>query len=58
MWADMLDRAAEGYARGMFNNDYESEFVKQMMKHDAEDRPIWNPSVKQWNLLHTLTRGM
>lgn len=56
-WKDMLDKAAEAYPTNFFN-EYESNFVKKMMQHDADDRPIWNPTLRQWNYLHTLVAGL
>lgn len=55
----MLDKAIEQIRKDpMFFNEYELKFVKDMVNRDTNDRPIWNPSLNQWNYLHSLTAGL
>lgn len=54
-WEKMLNRASELYAQNFFRADpYKGDFVKDMVNRTANERPMWNPTLKQWNFLHTI----
>lgn len=36
--------------------EYETKFVEDMIRRNDEDRPLWSPTRKQYNMLHTLMR--
>lgn len=52
-WERMLDHVKGHVDSGLFSQ-FENEFVKSMVHHNEFDRPIWNPTVKQFNFLHQL----
>ena len=52
LWDSMLEKAKT--APTGFFTEYEQQFVDSMIQHNSEDRPLWNPSLRQWNYLHTL----
>jgi len=51
LWDNLIAKANQIDA-GVFT-DYEREFVANMLFRN-EDRPMWSPSRKQYNLLHTI----
>lgn len=54
-WDTMIQKAEAQLARDPgFFTEYDLQFVKDMIRKNYEDRPIWNPSIKQWNHLHGL----
>lgn len=52
LWDNLIAKANQ-IDTGVFT-PYEREFVANMIYRDEKDRPMWSPSRKQYNLLHTI----
>jgi len=40
-----------------FMTEYERTFVADMIHRDEDDRPLWSPTRKQYNMLRYITMG-
>lgn len=54
---DRLIEAARTCVGSPMLSEYENTFLKDMIHRNDNDRPLWNPNRKQYNLLHTLVTG-
>ena len=56
-WNSLIESARE-WANDPMLTQYENDFIKSMLKHDKEDRPVWNPTVTQFNYFSQLIRSL
>ena len=54
---DRLIETARKEQRSPLYTEYEQTFIRDMIQRNDTERPIWNPSRKQYNMLHTLMTG-
>lgn len=56
-WERLITAAKAGLGHPMLT-EYERTFLKDMIHRTENDRPLWNPNRKQYNLLHTIVSGL
>lgn len=59
-WDAMIVKAMDATQRNdwMQYTLYERDFIKGMIQRNDNDRPLWSPTRKQYNMLHTLVSNI
>lgn len=55
-WDRLIEMARKEKGSPLYT-EYEQTFIADMIRRNDDDRPIWSPTRKQYNMLHTLMTG-
>ena len=56
-WMNLLDKTNAYMDSGIFT-EYERGFINDMFRRTRDEWPMWSPTRKQYNYLHTLVSSL